>query len=218
MTLKGIRAFGGNRGGLNHLGDFSTLFKPVLEFLEELHVYAQHDTFYWSFFYSDDDEEDAEEKCDRLEARLEDLNQTPGLNEVVQNPPPLYKPGLFPEFAQYVRDDWNTLVCFAEPLPSYVSMLYAIDGIDISNGNEKRFRLSDEAKRNATKKMGFTAYIQNVDAIYWELYSPLSEIIDELRNYYQKNNIRYQDLDFDVDFPRSSIPEDIKLNGIYKIE
>ena len=118
----GYRAFGDNEGSLNHTGDFVRLFRPLLGSLSTMAVYGLDppDGLYFPFYWECENEDEAEKKLDELFASLDGLDMCPRpTSDTCVSYPRYYRPGFFPGFAQFIRDDWDDLVCYAEPFPDY---------------------------------------------------------------------------------------------------
>ena len=203
--MDGIRAFGRNEGGLNHTGDFPLLFSPLLPELSNLAVFGVvpgGETLHFPFLFDSDDYDKAEELIDTIWNRLDTLDMCPERRtETGAMYPRYFRPGFFPDCAAYIRDDWNSLLCFDEPYPEYKMVSQAR-------------RRDDPVEMVAT---GFQFFFRNIDACWWEVFSPRRQSMELLTDYLCRERVDHQLLQFERDYPDSSTPVERTFRDVHTI-
>jgi hypothetical protein len=218
--MMGIRAFGRNEGTLNHTGDFRLLFSPLLPELESLAVYGidPGEGLYFPFDLEMDDLDEADDLSEALFERLNKLDICPEPRpETGVIYPRYYKSGFFPDFANYIQDDWNDLICFQEPYPDYMSVLRAVYGEIPFNWEAIKARHAEQQRREIMAT-GFQFYFRNIDACWWEVFSPRQGSIDRVVQYLCEQKIAFQTLEFERDFPDSQTPVNREFRDVHYFE
>ena len=210
----GYRAFGKNEGSLGHAGDFDMLFRPLLDRLSSLAVYGLEpsDGLAFPFYWESDDVDEADKMLEELFASLDSLDMCPHprLDTRVMWPR-YYRPGFFPKFSKFIKDDWNDLACYAEPFPDYDLLLKA----EHVRNPEARQAQDPQIQRQNWLATGFKFHFRNIDACWWEVFSPDAEAMQQLHDYFTAERIDFQELSFERDFPESSTPVDREFRGVH---
>lgn len=217
--MTGLRAFGHNEGGLGHAGDFEMLFAPLLDDLSNMAVYGLHpaDGFTFPFYWQANDRDVAEKRMESLYATLEALDICPRpRSEAGLQWPRYYSAGFFPEFTAYIRDDWNDLVCFRAPFPPYEKLLRAQCGADPLDYDARKAR-TPQVQRGAWLDASFDFYFRNIDACWWEVFSPHDGSMRRLSEHLSKGRISFQGLLFERDFPESVTPINREFKDVHYI-
>ena len=206
--MHGLRAYGRNEGGLGHTGDFAALFAPVLPSLAGAAVYGPQ--FRWCVWEEQgltSDEPDAawdaafaadDERADRL-CRLT-LHPLKSENDF----PDYFAPGLFPEFAPFVLDDWNTVVAFDRPFPPLAEVERRLAAAEVRGTHDSTAELV--RARMAFAAAGFAHHFSNVDACYWEYFSPDTAAFAAVRDHLTATNYLFDILDSRRDWPFATDP------------
>jgi hypothetical protein len=203
--MKGFRVFGNNKGGLNHVGDFALLFAPLMDQLSTMAVYGfESDGLNLPSSIWELDIEEIDAEMEALIGYLAGLDIRPRSRTEIDGPG-YYRPGFFPRFTEYIQDDWSRIVCFAPPFPDYDKLLLADYGEIPSVGRVIPSRARD-VERGAWALTRFAFYFRNIDAAWWEVFSPDRAAIQLLLDHFRARRIKFQDLTFERDFPESSAP------------
>jgi hypothetical protein len=214
--MEGLRAFGRNEGGLNHAGDFTMLFAPIMDELSALAVYGPE--LCLPFNGRADSAEKITEILSELQPRLKELDICPIENkEYGIQYPRFYRPGFFPQLAEFVRDDWNTIMCFSEPYPQYDRLFEASYGYPPGKARFTGVQWTSEQQRKCAGDLGFAFLFQNIDACWWEVFSPRTESMARLVEHFEQNHIEYQRLTFERDYPVSATPVNRDFKDIHHI-
>jgi hypothetical protein len=182
--MTGVRAFGQNEGSLNHVGDFTLLFSPSLPHLVDAAVFNPKLKFPFNWLEGDPEEKLVQE----LSRELESIELKPSKTDKRNSLTSYYGPGFFPKFAAYVEDDWNEILCFKPPFPSYES----IYNVAYSEEHAECF------KRR-------------------ECYAAEQRLIDALRRHLKEQTLDFEDLNFDTDYPFGGLKRKRSFKGVHSI-
>jgi hypothetical protein len=208
--MNGIRAFGQNQGGLNHVGDFSLLFSPALPQLADVAAFNPKVQFPFDWAEGDPEQRLVEElaaELTALELRPKDLSQ---YNALIS----YYGPGFFPKFAPYIQDDWNEILCFKKPFPDYSDIFQ----VAFSEEHSRCFHRKDYTSlRELYRSLGFFAYFRNIDACCWECYAADDGLVASLRRHLDHHSIECEALSFDIDYPFGGLKRARNFKGVHPI-
>lgn len=207
--MKGIRAFGQNTGGLNHIGDFELLFKPVIPQIGKMAVFGAE--LKLSNLLYIEDEAEAGRMEDEVYKELERLSL---FKRESYNEDGYHGPGFFPKFAKYLLDDWNDVLCFSQPFPKRENVI----NVMYSNEGENGFKTGDYSQmRKAYMDLDFSFFFQNIDACYWECYAKNDSDIELIVDYLKESKINYEELLFSEDFPHGGLKEERSFSEVREI-
>jgi len=148
--------------------DFHFYFNPIFKFLSGHHWIIERDSFNWplDWHVNSPYEESNNTYTEGPMKKVFDL-----FSQIQDQENSLYAaPGLMPTYAEYVKDDWNTLFGFKIGLSSPQKWMQRFD---IENHEER----VDWVQKTAD--IGFL----NVDAAYWEIHARNIKIIETVQNH-----------------------------------
>jgi len=174
---------------IDYIESFNFLFRPIFEYLTDCYWLICFDSLDLSELYGPYDEKSGEytpdEKLKRFEESLEYVPD--------DNPQMLYlNSSLIPEYASYIREDWNKMFAFKKPLrlPSEWYEKYAAT-----------FNSGKESAKFIEQTVDFC--FLNWDGAYWEFYTRDKKPFDIILLYLKS----IEDFQEGIDFKKICIGE-----------